>query len=108
MGGISMDNGIDYIAFFSGLPLGIVITLIIWYFIWKKGKKERKYDERYYRIHDQARSMSWSVTTISIIIVWFVVFMVEGLGLAFYLMTGIWVMHMVSYLLGAAIASRKN
>ncbi|BAQ08668.1 hypothetical protein OXB_0196 [Bacillus sp. OxB-1] len=103
-----MHESFDLGSFLVGLPLGILIASIILFISWRKGKKERRFDERYTRIHEQARSFSWRVTTATILIVWGIIIVVEGPRLAFFLMTGIWVAHMLSYAIGAAIASSRN
>ena len=103
-----MYEGFDLFTFFLGLPLGLVIVAIALYLSYRKGRKERRFDERYTIIHQYARSFSWIVTTITILIVWAVIIIVEGPGLSFFLMTGIWVAHMLSYVIGGAIASTKN
>ena len=72
------------------------------------GKKKRWFDERYNRIHDKPRSYSWVATTVAILIVWMIVIVMEGPGLTFFLLTGLWVVHMVSYSIGAIIASQDN
>ena len=103
-----MYEGFSIWTFLAGLPLGLLIASIILFISWKKGKKRRLFDERYRRIHQHARSISWGVTTAVILIAWTIVIIVEGPGLAFFVLTGIWVAHMSSYAIGAAIASRKN
>ena len=103
-----MYEGFSIWLFLAGLPLGLLITSIILFISWRKGKKRRLFDERYTTIHQHARSISWGVTTAAILIAWTVVIIVEGPGLAFFIMTGIWVAHMSSYVIGAAIASSKN
>ncbi|MFS0577234.1 hypothetical protein AB1K83_16485 [Sporosarcina sp. 179-K 3D1 HS] len=103
-----MNESFDIWSFMAGLPLGLLIASIVMFISWRKGKKERRFDERYTRIHEQARSFSWRVTTVTILIVWGIIIAVEGPRLAFFLMSGLWVVHMLSYAIGAALAGRKN
>lgn len=103
-----MYEGFDIWGFLAGLPLAIAIALVLTFIAWRKGKKQRLFDERYTRIHQHARSISWIATTFTILIAWGIVIIVEGPGLAFFILTGIWVVHMVSYAVGGAIANRKN
>ncbi len=42
-----MYEGFDIWIFLSGLPLGLAIFGIVYFFVRKKAKKERLYDERY-------------------------------------------------------------
>lgn len=105
---MSVYEDFDIWSFLAGLPLGLTITGIVLYFSWRKGKKERRFDERFTRIHQHARSISWGVTTAAILIAWMIVILVEGARLAFFILTGIWTAHMMSYLIGALIANSKN
>lgn len=102
-----MFEGFHVWTFLLGLPLGLLITAIILFFNWKRGKKERRFDERYAQMHQYARSLSWGVTTVTILLMWMIVIIVEGPGLAFFIITGVWVIHMTSYIIGAAIASKR-
>lgn len=95
-------------SFLLGLPLAIVVATIVLFISWRRGKKKRIFDERYTQIHRHARTISWFVTTFAILIVWAIVIIFEGPGLSFFLLTGLWVTHMLSYLIGAIIANRNN
>ncbi|MFJ5772065.1 hypothetical protein [Psychrobacillus sp. NPDC093180] len=103
-----MYEGFDLFSFLIGLPLAIVIIAIVFLIMRRIGKQKRWFDERYVRIHEKARSLSWTVTTITILIVWLIIIFMEGPGLAFFLMTAIWVIHMLSYAIGSLIANRSN
>ncbi|MDI2586750.1 DUF3796 domain-containing protein [Psychrobacillus sp. NEAU-3TGS] len=103
-----MYEGFDLFSFLIGLPLAIVIIAIVFLVMRRIGKQKRWFDERYVRIHEKARSLSWTVTTITILIVWLIIIFMEGPGLAFFLMTAIWVIHMLSYAIGSLIANRSN
>lgn len=107
-GGIGLYENFDLASFILGLPMAVVITGIVFLIMRKVGKKKRWFDERYIRIHEKARSLSWIVTTITILIVWMLIIAIEGPGLAFFLMTGIWVVHMISYGIGAFMADKSN
>lgn len=103
-----MYEGFDLGTFFMGLPLGITIALIISFFVWRKGKKERRFDERYENIQRHAKSIGWGATTIAILIGWAIVIIVEGAGPAFFILMGIYVVHMLSYIVGGVVANAKN
>lgn len=103
-----MYEEFDLLTFIIGLPLAIVLMSIVFLIMWKIGKKKRWFDERYKRVHEKARSYSWLATTVAILIVWMIVILMEGPGLTFFLLTGIWVVHMVSYGIGAIIANQDN
>ncbi len=103
-----MYEGFNWLTFLIGLPLAIVIISIVALVQYRIGKKKRLFDERYQEIQNKARSFSWLVTTISILLVWLVIIFLEGTGLAFFLMTGLWVIHMMSYLVGSIIAQKDE
>lgn len=103
-----MYENFDLLSFLLGLPLAILIMAIVFLARRSVGKKRRWFDERYMKIHEKARSLSWTVTTITILIVWMIIIFMEGPGLAFFLMTSIWVIHMLSYGIGSLIANRSN
>ena len=103
-----MFEEFDLLSFLIGLPLAIVIMGIVFMINRKIGKKKRWFDERYRKVHEKARSISWIATTVVLLVVWMIIIIVEGPGLSFFLMTGIWVIHMTSYGIGAFIASKDN
>ena len=103
-----MYEKFDLLTFLIGLPLAIVIIGIVFMINRKIGKKKRWFDERYKRIHEKARSYSWVATTIAILVVWMIVIVIEGPGLTFFLLTGLWVVHMLSYTIGAFVANQDN
>ncbi len=105
---MSMYEGFDIWAFLVGLPLGLVIWAIVWFFVRKKGMKERIFDERYANLHRHARSISWKVMTGAILIAWIIVMIVEGAKLAFFILTALWVIHMLSWAIGAAIVNKHH
>lgn len=97
----------DWLAGLSGLIFGVLVSSVVMYINYRIGKKQRRFDERYEQIHNKARSISWGVTCIAIILGWGAVIIVEGPGFAFFIMTGIYVIAMFSYIVGAAFASKK-
>lgn len=103
-----MYEGFDIWAFLAGLPLGLVIWGIVYYFVRRKGKKERLFDERYTNLHRHARSISWKIMTVAILLAWVIVMIVEGAKLAFFILTGLWVIHMLSWMVGAAIVNKHH
>lgn len=102
-----MYEGFDLMAFLIGLPLGMLIMGVIGFFSIRKGKKERRYDERYTKIQNGARSIGWFASYFFILISWTFVILYEKPGLAFFVLTAIWIVHIVSYGVGVAIYQRK-
>ncbi|MCM3359650.1 MAG: DUF3796 domain-containing protein [Psychrobacillus sp.] len=103
-----MNAEFDWFTFLIGIPTAIVIMGITFFVFRRIGKKKRLFDERYNQVHSTARSFSWKVTTAAILVAWMIIIIVEGPGLAFFVMTGLWVIHIVSYGVGAAVADKNN
>ena len=103
-----MREDFDLLAFMLGLPTGMVPVLIVGYFVWKKGKKNRRYDERYKRVHERAMSLAWSVTMWVIVISLAIIYIFDGVGLALFLFSVVYVIGMVSYGVTAAIMEKKS
>ncbi|MFD1206746.1 MULTISPECIES: hypothetical protein [Sporosarcina] len=53
-------------GFFTGA--GVVLLLLFLYI--RKGKKEKRFDERYEEVHSKARTISWSITLIVLMLLW--------------------------------------
>lgn len=98
--------------FLLGLVAGSVPTLIVAYFVWniivKKGKKERRFDERYKRIQEQAKSFAFGITLVAIWIAGTIVYILEGPSLTIYLLTVLFVIAMGSYGVTAVVMERRK
>ena len=103
-----MYESFEMSSFLAGLPLGMAVAGIVCFLVWRKGRKERRFDERYKKIHESARSFSWAVTTIVILVAWGIVMFMEPPGTAFFVLMAVYLLHMLSYLIGAVVAARKN
>ena len=103
-----MSQDVDYVLLFTVIPASILIMFVTFWIMRRMGKKRRWFDERHRIVQEKARSFSWKATTATILIVWIVIIIVEGPGLSFFLMSGLWVAHMLSYAIGTVIASIKN
>ncbi len=100
-----MDNIWVALLFWMGLALVIVGTF---YLTRRMMKKKKQYDERFVMNDHLARSYSWMGSLGVIFIVWFLSLFVFDSLIAFWLITVIYVGHMVSYTIGAIIANGKN
>ncbi|MEK5037242.1 DUF3796 domain-containing protein [Sporosarcina sp. FSL K6-3457] len=98
--------------FLLGLAAGIVFGLIVgyfaWYFVVKKGKKKRRFDERYKGIQAQAKSLSWAVMMLVLVIGYALVYIFEGPSLTFFLIIAVYVIGMVSYGIAAFVMEKKS
>ncbi|WP_108306180.1 hypothetical protein [Metalysinibacillus jejuensis] len=103
-----MYENFDWLAFLLGLPLALLLMVFIYPLQRRALKKQRALDERYVTIHTQGRSFAWVVTAVAIALAWLVVLLIEPIGTAFFVLTFLWVVHFTSWLIGAAIASKRN
>lgn len=99
---------IDTILALSGLLGGAAIAFIAHFFQRRIGKKKNLFDERYKKINNQAKARSWDVTLVVLIIGWGLVIIFEGISYSFFIMTGIYVLHCLSYAIGSAIFSSRE
>lgn len=103
-----MNEQLGYLEFFTGLPLAVGIGLIVLLIVWRVGKRRGWFDERHKRANERAMSISWIATTAGILIIWMIITFIEGPGLAFWLITSLWAIHMVSLGVGSMIANKKQ
>jgi len=97
----------NLLAVLTGFPLAFLIIGIVFYFVRKHGKKKRLFDERYHQVQNKARSVAWVISTFCIIIAWMFSLIIEGPGFSFFLLTFVYVAHMIAYLIGGAMAEKN-
>ncbi|RHW39901.1 hypothetical protein D1B33_03370 [Lysinibacillus yapensis] len=100
-----MDNFWVALLFWIGLAVVLVSTF---YFPRKFMKKKKQYDERFVYNDHLARSYSWFGSLGVIFVAWFLSLVIFHSLIAFWLITVIYIGHMLSYAIGAAIANGKN
>lgn len=100
-----MNNLLFGLILWIGLGAVMGITMFLNY---RRLKKNREVDERFHRIHHYGRSYAWVASSIIIWLVWFVSLFVLDSKPAFFLITAIYVGHMISYIIGAAVAQSRN
>lgn len=102
---MDMNNFWVQVIFWSCLAL---IVIFSFYFPRSIMKKIKQHDERFVYNDHLARSYSWMGSLVIIFIAWFLSLAVFHNLTAFWLITVIYVGHMLSYAIGAAIANSKN
>jgi len=102
-----MNLDYDLIAGLSGFSVAFLIMGIVYYTFRKKGRKKRLFDERYHQVQNKARSLAWVISTFCIVIAWMAALIVEGPGFSFFLLTFVYVAHMIAYIIGGIIAEKK-
>ncbi|WOV86575.1 DUF3796 domain-containing protein [Sporosarcina oncorhynchi] len=85
----------------AGFIVGAGVTLLIAFLYFKKGEKERRFDERYEQVNAKAIKLSWVTTLIVLLIMWLGVLIYEGAKIAFLLSVSAYGVLLISY--GAAL-----
>lgn len=102
-----MFENVDNLAALSGFFFGFLTVTIALYFNHKIGKKKRRFDERYHQMHTRARSIAWSISTFCIVGAWMASIFVEGAGFSFFILTFVYVAHMIAYLISSIVVEKK-
>lgn len=90
-----------------GFIVGFSTFAIFFYINYRIGKKQRRFDERYQQVQKHARSLAWGISTILLVSAWTITYFVEGLGFSFFLLTFVYVSHLIAYVISAYIADKK-
>ena len=91
----------------AGFITGAGVVLLIAFLYFKKGKKERRFDERYQEVHEKARTVSWSITLITLMLIWVGALIFEGPKLAYLLLSSAYGVMLISYGVGAMIYNKR-
>lgn len=91
----------------SGFFTGFGLMLLLAIYKWRKGKKERRFDERYETIHGKARTFSWSITVVLIFMVFLGAVIYEGFKLAAILLAIVYVFILLTYWGAVAFFSKR-
>ncbi|WP_099157346.1 DUF3796 domain-containing protein [Virgibacillus ndiopensis] len=102
------ENTIDILLSLSGLLVGGIIGLIVFYINRHIGKKKNRFDERYQQINNRAKARSWDSMLIILIIAWVVAIIYEGISFSFFLVTGIYVLHNVTLIITSVYVNKQN
>jgi hypothetical protein len=92
----------------GGLLFGVAVHIVLQIVSRRKRKKEHWFDERYQHITSHAKAVAWNSTSIAIVVAWALIIVFEGISLPFFLMTGVYVLHNMSYLCSSVYYSNRN
>lgn len=90
------------------LALNYLFMLIIFLIQRRIGKKNHRYDERYYQVNNQAKGRTWDIMLVIMLIATPVVIMFDGIGFAFFLINALYVLHCIIMGIAAAYYSAKE
>ncbi len=99
-----MDISMETVA---GFFTGAGVSLLLLYLYFRKGKKERRFDERYQQVHSLARNVSWSLTLLTLTAMWITLLLLDGPRLAFYLVLSAYGILLASYLISVFFLNRR-
>ncbi|MET0787359.1 MAG: DUF3796 domain-containing protein [Paenisporosarcina sp.] len=102
-----MLEGQNLVTALSGYFISFITIWIVFHFVRKSGKKKRLFDERYHQVQNKARSLAWVISTFCIVAAWMASLIVEGPGFSFFLLTFVYVAHMIAFAIGGIIAEKK-
>lgn len=92
----------------SGLGIGVVCMIIVYFVNKHYGKKKRIFDERQQQITNQAKAASWNITFIVLLVAWAVVIIFEGISFSFFLMAVLYILHCFSLIFTTTYFTKKN
>ncbi|BFH65315.1 DUF2178 domain-containing protein [Paenibacillus azoreducens] len=92
----------------GGLFFGVVVHIILQIVSKRKGIKEHRFDERHQYITSHAKAVAWNSTSIAIIVAWALIIVFDGISLPFFLMTGVYVLHNLTYLCSSVYYTNRN
>ncbi|WP_143155650.1 hypothetical protein [Ornithinibacillus halophilus] len=84
------------------------LLLTIFFLQRKYGRKNHRYDERYYHVNNRNKARSWDAMLVIMLIAWPIVIIFDGISFSFFLLTIIYVLHNVTLLIVTAYYSNKN
>lgn len=92
----------------SGLLLGLIVTIIIYFINRRIGAKKRLFDERQQYVTARSKAAAWNVTSVILLVAWAIIILYDGISFSFFLMTGIWVAHNISLIITSVYFSNQN
>ncbi|MEN2767731.1 DUF3796 domain-containing protein [Ornithinibacillus xuwenensis] len=72
------------------------------------GKKNHRYDERYYQVNNRAKSRTWDIMLVVMLIAWPIVIMFDGISFSFFLLTALYMLHCIIFGISAAFYGSRD
>src|SRR5690606_32695288 len=85
-----------------------LFMLTIFFVQRRVGKKNYRYDERYYHVNNRAKGRTWDIMLVVMLIAWPIVIMFDGISFAFFLLTALYMLHCIIFGICAAYYNEKD
>ncbi|RJS59969.1 DUF2178 domain-containing protein [Bacillus sp. PK3_68] len=92
----------------SGLLLGVLCIIIIYFINRRVGRNKRLFDERQQYVTARSKAAAWNATSVILLAAWAFIIIFDGISFSFFLMTGIWVAHNLSLIVTSVYFSNQN
>lgn len=97
----------DWLSTASGFIVGFGVVSIIALIYWRRGKKDRLFDERYEKVHVKARTVSWITFVGLSYLLAIAALIIEGWALASILLASLYAVGLITYFVAVLIYNRK-
>ncbi|WP_042149201.1 hypothetical protein [Paucisalibacillus sp. EB02] len=89
--------------------IGNYLFLLGLFFVQRKiGKKNHRYDERYYQVNNKAKGRTWDIMLVILLISNPIVIMFDGISFAFFFLTALYVLHVSIWGFAVAYYNEKE
>lgn len=93
--------------FLKGFGVGFIVMIIIQIVYWRRGKKLRRFDERYEKIQLESRSISWGFTLIALIVAIMLLAIIDGWSNGFIALISVYAITIISYFIATIVKKRR-
>jgi membrane protein required for beta-lactamase induction len=89
--------------------IGNYLLMLTIFFVQRHvGKKNHRYDERYYIVNNRAKGRTWDIMLVIMLIAWPIVIIFDGISFAFYLLTILYMLHCLIFGIAASFYQSKE
>lgn len=85
-----------------------VLMIGLFFFQRRIGNKRNRYDERYNKMTNRSKARSWDAMLIVLTAAWPVVIIFDGISFSFWLLTVLYVLHSVTWLITSFYVSNQE
>jgi|SRR5690606_9205282 uncharacterized membrane protein len=85
-----------------------LFMLTIFFVQRRVGKKNHRYDERYYQVNNRAKGRTWDIMLVVMLIAWPIVIIFDGISFTFFFLTILYMLHCTIFGFSIAYYNRKE